>query len=219
MKVTTDACIQGAWTPLPSGVANVLDIGTGTGLLSLMLAQKKAGTNIDAVEIDKDAAEQARQNVVNSPWADRINVINADITNWRPDKKYDLIITNPPFFNNSLLTPHPQKNVAKHTITLDLDTLFHVFDIMLVDEGIASVLLPVKEFSLLESIIKESTFKIIKHLTIKHTVSGKETRKIGLISRGNNKKTAEAEFLIIKDSNNEYTPEFSELMNPYYLNL
>src|SRR5205085_2984467 len=103
MKVSTDACIQGAWTPIEPFVKNVLDIGTGTGLLSLMVAQRNNHILIDAIELDENAAQQATENIHASPWGDRINIVNGDIRNYTFNRQYDLIICNPPFFQNSLL--------------------------------------------------------------------------------------------------------------------
>lgn len=114
MKVTTDACIQGAWTPVLPSVKNVLDVGTGTGILALMLAQKNSEITVDAIEVDKDAAGQARANVAGSPWRERINILEGDVRNYPFDKRYDLIITNPPFFSNSLLGDDVNKNLARH---------------------------------------------------------------------------------------------------------
>ena len=101
MKVSTDACILGAWAPLPAS-GSVLDVGAGTGLLSLMIAQREESLQIDGLEIDDDAAKQATENVAASPWADRVSILNADARSFHPSHRYDLIISNPPFFINSL---------------------------------------------------------------------------------------------------------------------
>ena len=115
MKVCTDACMLGAWTAGKlggSGINNILDIGCGTGLLSLMLSQK-INASIDAVEIDADAAKQAGENISASPWAANIRVIHTSLQEFMPKKKYDLIICNPPFYENDLRSEHENKNVDR----------------------------------------------------------------------------------------------------------
>ena len=117
MKVCTDACLFAAWVAayLQKNKINpgsILDIGTGTGLLSLMLAQKTLAL-IDAVEINIDAALQAKENFNASPWKQRLNVFETGILQYNTQMKYDLIISNPPFFNNDLLSPDKNKNTAK----------------------------------------------------------------------------------------------------------
>ncbi|MBL7730209.1 MAG: methyltransferase, partial [Chitinophagaceae bacterium] len=116
MKVTTDACLFGAWVAerLRNAEGNCLDIGTGTGLLSLMLAQKAAGIFTVAVEIDADCAEQARENIEASPWKQQVVVKEADILQYTPANQYDFIISNPPFYQDDLKSPDTRKNVAHH---------------------------------------------------------------------------------------------------------
>jgi tRNA1Val (adenine37-N6)-methyltransferase len=127
MKVTTDACLFGAWVAKEINnekilINNYLDIGTGTGLLSLMIAQKNSSVKIDSIEIDKEAAEQALENVNASSWKERINVIHADAKDFAFTKKYDLIVSNPPFYENELKSPDEKKNMAHHG-GLSLDKL------------------------------------------------------------------------------------------------
>ncbi len=127
MKVCTDSCIFGAWVKEPKA-KNILDIGSGTGLLALMLAQKHHG-EIDAVEIDENAYAQTVENCLNSPWKDLINVHNIDINRYFPPEGllYALIVCNPPFFKNHLKSADPGKNQALHDTLLTLDQL--VFNI------------------------------------------------------------------------------------------
>ncbi|HUS02889.1 MAG TPA: methyltransferase, partial [Chitinophagaceae bacterium] len=118
MKVCTDACLLGSLLPVTSKNAEpinrVLDIGTGTGLLSLMYAQRNIHAVIDAVEIEEDSFKQANENFIRSKWNDRIKIFYTDIRKFAPAKKYDLIITNPPFYENELLSTEKNKNIAKH---------------------------------------------------------------------------------------------------------
>src|SRR3954454_12954512 len=121
MKVTTDACLFGAWIAeedksgsLPGTVKTVLDIGAGTGLLSLMYSQKNPSSNIDAIEIDEDAYAQSKENVEASPFAERINLIHDDVKRFTFSKKYDCIISNPPFYEKEIRSGNEKKNIAHH---------------------------------------------------------------------------------------------------------
>jgi len=144
MKVCTDACLFGAWvhdhiqhTP----VTHALDIGCGTGLLSLMLAQQ-TDMLIDAVEIDKDAYEQARENIKASPWNNRLQVHHGDIRSVALDTKFDLIISNPPFFENNLKSPDAKRNLALHSEQLALHELISIAGALLGTGGTLALLLP-----------------------------------------------------------------------------
>jgi tRNA1Val (adenine37-N6)-methyltransferase len=128
MKVSTDACIQGAWTPVPHGACRILDAGAGTGLLSLMLAQRAPEVMIDALEIDEAAAIQAGENISASAFADRIHIHHQDVRSFQPEDQYDLIICNPPFFINSLNSPEAARNLARHNHTLQQKDLLDLFD-------------------------------------------------------------------------------------------
>ena len=119
MKVTTDGCLFGAWIATNAGskkhgINTVLDIGTGTGLLSLIYAQKNPDVIIDAMEMDEEAAEQARENVESFPIKNHVQVHCADARNFMFPHKYDLIISNPPFYEKSLVSPISRKNIAHH---------------------------------------------------------------------------------------------------------
>ena len=218
MKVTTDACILGAWTPITEHASNILDIGTGTGLLALMLAQINDHANIDAIELNTDAATQARENIASSPWAKRINLIEGDIKDHSAAHKYDLIICNPPFFNDSLLGPVDARNKARHTISLSYQDLFNSIEKNLTDSGIASVLLPWPESKIWETLAEGKNWHIINTLSIKHKDSAVVKRKVILIGR-NAPLVRRSEILVIQNHDGTYTERFKGLMTPYYMNL
>lgn len=218
MKVTTDACIQGAWTPTAADTKRILDIGTGTGLLALMLAQKQPGAIIDAVELDKDAALQATENAAASLWAGRINIIEGDITTYTPKHKYSLIISNPPFFINSLLGVNANKNAARHTLSLGYQDLFAAIDRNLAENGIASILLPEPESQIWEALIERNGWHIASVLSVKHRENAVVKRKVMCISR-NATGTTDHETLIIQNEDGSYTKDFTKLLAPYYLQL
>jgi tRNA1Val (adenine37-N6)-methyltransferase len=147
MKVCTDACLFGAWTAhiaatATDNIQDVLDIGAGTGLLSLMLAQALPETQFHSIEIDPAAAAQARENIEASPWHTRLVFTEADIRQWNHGKQYDLIISNPPFFERDLKSPNAQRNLALHEQSLSLQELLTVADAQLTPEGRLAILLP-----------------------------------------------------------------------------
>lgn len=139
MKVGTDGVLLGAWA---RGGTHILDIGTGTGLVALMMAQRFAEADVDAVEIDKDAAEQAMENVSSSPFANRIKVIGKALQDFKPTSSYDSIVTNPPFFSNSLHAPDSSRNMARHTVTLSFADILSFAASHLTDDGEISAIIP-----------------------------------------------------------------------------
>ncbi len=118
MKIGTDGVLLGAWAARTESVNRILDIGTGTGLIALMLAQRFENALITALEIDPAAAEEAMENVSLSPWHDRVRVVNADFKQWKTSEQYDLIVSNPPFFTTGLRASDQQRANARHTDTL-----------------------------------------------------------------------------------------------------
>jgi len=218
MKVTTDACIQGAWTPVLPDVKRVLDVGAGTGLLSLMLAQRANEIIIDGVEFDRDAARQATENVNGSLWKGRITIHEADARSFAAPVKYDLIISNPPFFNDSLLSSKEGKNLARHTLSLSYTDLLKVLNTHLADDGYASVMLPFPEYQKWQVLLAQNEWFELSRLYVKHTMAAPAKRVVGLFSK---KKvlTADEQELVIMDDNNKYTNTFTDLLSPFYLSL
>lgn len=217
MKVSTDACIQGAWTPIDDSVKKILDIGTGTGLLSLMLAQRNVSVIIDAIEIDEQAATQAKENIAASPWQDRINVIQADATTYTFSNKYDLVICNPPFFQNSLLGPNEGRNIARHTLSLSYEDMFTIFEKCLNTDGRASIMLPYTEHKQWEALLKSRGWYIIHRLLIQAKENTNAIRVISICSRINS--PSKDEILAVRKNTTEYTDEFNRLLAPFYLHL
>ena len=218
MKVTTDACIQGAWTAILPGVNRVLDIGAGTGLLSLMLAQRAPNAIIDAIEYDSDAAAQASANAALSPWKKRINVIEGDICSYQFPAKYDLIIVNPPFFNNSLLSDDADKNRARHTISLTYYNLLKALEENLATDGYASVMLPYPEYLGWKVLLDASGWFEFDKLLVSHRADAPVKRVVSLFSRKEVPHVIENK-LVIQDDKGQYTPAFTDLLAPFYLDL
>jgi tRNA1Val (adenine37-N6)-methyltransferase len=217
MKVSTDACIQGAWTPADDTVKRILDIGTGTGLLSLMLAQRTDAI-IDAVELDEAAAQQAKENTESSPWAERIQIIQADATDYTAGEPYDMIFCNPPFFNNSLLSDKAARNMARHTHSLSYSQLFNAIQRNLSLTGYASIMLPPPEHELWNNLLNENEWCVFQKLIVKSKEDSVPVRIISLCKKGSINKLKE-ETLIMRQTDDSYTEQFIALMQPYYLYL
>ena len=224
MKVTTDACLFGAWVANEVEseklkVESVLDIGAGTGLLSLMLAQINDDVLIDAIEIDKDAADQAKENAVSSPWNERINIINADVKGFSFKNKFDLTISNPPFYENELRSETERKNIAYHSDSLKLQELLYTIKTNLSADGNFFLLLPYKRNDEIKRLFKDHQLHISKLLLIRQSVKHDYFR---IFIKGNlNAEEKEIEFneMSIWDDNQQYTNEFTELLKDYYLHL
>jgi tRNA1Val (adenine37-N6)-methyltransferase len=217
MKVSTDACIQGAWTPINDDVKKILDIGTGTGLLSLMLAQRNAGVEIDAIEQDGNAAEQAEANFRLSPWSDRLLCFQGDAREYQFQKKFDLIVCNPPFFTRSLLGNDDQRNQARHGLSLTQDDLINIIDDNLSGEGYGSILLPVKEHEAWEKVLAKNEYVINKQLNIIPSHGKLTNRVVSICSRKKGEK--EMQEVVIREAQQEYTHIFRDMMKGFYLNL
>lgn len=218
MKVTTDACIQGAWTPAPDKATAALDIGTGTGLLSLMLAQRYPHLHIDAVDTDVAAAAQATANAAASPWANRINVLHADIRTYASTAKYDLIIGNPPFFKSSLLSGNKEKDVARHDVSLKQEELLQAVTTLLSPEGSFSLLLPFTEYRQWQPLFAEYGLHEQQILYVKHHPDANVKRVVSILSKIATSAIVE-NTLTIKESGGNYTAFFKDLLGNFYLDL
>lgn len=144
MKVGTDSVILGSWAMLPGAEgARVLDIGAGSGVLSLMAAQRAPGAKITAVEIDRSASDACRHNVAASPWSDRIEVINADVNGLLPEVgQFDAIVSNPPFFKEALHAPDERRSLARHGDSFDVVALLEMSRQLLAPDGVVSFIAP-----------------------------------------------------------------------------
>jgi tRNA1Val (adenine37-N6)-methyltransferase len=221
MKVCTDSCLFGAWIAheierKKISVKTILDIGTGTGLLSLMLAQK-TNAIISAVEIDINSSEQADENFKRSPWLDRLRLFHADIKSWRAQHQYDLIVCNPPFYEDDLLPGDNGKNISKHSTALNFEELLIVVKKLIKYDGAFAILLPASRATFFETLaFKHSLFPEEK-LEVKQTPSHTYFRTMFFFRTQKCKLSVND--LSIKDDKNEYTKEFTTLLKDYYLYL
>lgn len=221
MKVTTDACLFGAWCAAQlamqaSAGKTVLDIGTGTGLLSLMVRQKNE-VEIDAVEIDEAAAAQAQQNVTESPWPKTINVIHSDLLRMSFSKSYDYIISNPPFYERELQSPDHRHNTAHHSTQLPLQALLQFIVQHLQPQGIFFLLLPYKRVHEIRSLLQENNLHIQQEVTVRQTEAHAPFRI--MLQGGFEKHTVNTSTIVIAGADQQYTTDFTILLKDYYLYL
>lgn len=225
MKVTTDGCLFGAW--VASGIRETgqqqihcLDIGAGTGLLSLMVAQQNTGCKIDAVEIEAGAAEEAERNIATAGKKEVITVLQADIRQYHPSKKYAVIFSNPPFYENELKGSVIAKNTAHHDAGLLMQDLVDCCRKLLLEDGRFYLLLPFKRETEIVSKIKSSGFHVTRQLRVKQSVNhGYFRTMLELRFPGSGHAVTGFEELAIKDEKDQYTGMFTELLRDYYLYL
>lgn len=221
MKVCTDSCVFGAWIAntideKKINPKNILDIGTGTGLLSLMLAQK-INAQTDAVEIDKSAFEQATENFNTSPWNEQLRAFYSDIKKWKAPHKYDLIICNPPFYENDLLPEDEGKNISKHNSALHLEKLLFIVKDLMKEDGNFAVMIPWQRTKWFENAAAVYSLFVTNKMEVKQTPVHNYFRTMFILQK---KKTViQKSELTIKNNNNGYSGGFIELMKDYYLYL
>ena len=217
MKVCTDSCLFGAWTASvisDYNINNILDIGTGTGLLSLMLVQKFPDADCHAIEIDKEASEEASMNFIQSKWKDKLTIFNQDFVNFEPRGKYDLIICNPPFYNNQLTSPFSQKNAAMHSSHFSFDDLFKQSKTYLSEKGNLSCLIPYNRTSEIIEIAGNHGWYPKDIGTVKQTSKHDYFRTMIIFCI--TPTPINTTVITIKD-NNLYTNLFNHLLKDYYL--
>lgn len=217
MKVTTDSCLFGAWVAdrikEEQSIKSILDIGSGTGLLSLMLAQQSA-TTIDGIELQKNDYLQSLENVTASPWMERINILHADATGYEFYKKYDIIISNPPFYENDLKGASKRKNIAHHDEGLTIKNLIGIISRCLSPKGKFYLLLPEKRKSdLFET--AENTGLFMNHIINVHQTENHAVFRIMVEGSFKNLNSTSEEIMI--KTGQQYSEKFTALLKDYYL--
>ncbi len=220
MKVTTDACLFGAWCAEKikeiKEAQTALDIGTGSGLLSLLIAQKN-DLVIDALEIDAEAAQQAKKNITSSPWENRINVINCNATEFFFPKEYDIIFSNPPFYENEIESSTGAKNTAHHGHGLKMEVLVAITKKHLKFSGYFFFLLPHKRFNEIDRLINKHELFINEKWIVSPSLSHLPFR---VMIRGCHRPSEiMVKSMAIKNDSNVYSNEFISLLTDYYLHL
>ncbi len=219
MKIGTDGVLLGAWTPLINNPFNVLDIGAGTGILSIMLAQRSNAEQIDAIEIDEDAYEQCVENFEASPWGDKLFCFHAGLDEFvdEPEDEYDLIISNPPFYTDDYKSDNTSRDLARFEDALPFEELIEAAALLLSDNGIFSVIIPFKEEEQFVSLCKELDLFPLKITRVKGTSTSEIKRSLLAFCRM--EQTPLIDELVIEISRHNYTPEYIELTKEFYLKM
>ena len=220
MKIGTDGVLLGAWTPINHNPESVLDIGTGTGIVALMIAQRSNAIQIDALEIDEDAYEQATDNFENSPWNDRLYCFHAGLDEFveEPEDEYDLIISNPPFYSEDYKSDNEQRDLARFQDAMPFEDLIEAADLLLSEFGIFSVIIPFKEEETFISLAAEYELFPFKITRVKGNSTSEIKRSLLAFSRIE-KSTIEIDELVIEIARHEYTPEYITLTKDFYLKM
>lgn len=216
MKVGTDGVLLGAWTSVDKS-KRILDVGTGSGLVALMLAQR-CGADITAVEIDEAAVEQAKMNVEQSPWKDRISVVNMDFKEFYPDECFDAIVSNPPYFVDSLLPTDKQRTSARHTTELDYSNLISHAAELLTPDGELTLIIPYAALKDVEETGWRCGLHPVRRLSVVTRYGAQPKRAIVSMSFCRDTACLD-ETLYMEDENREYSDEYVALIREFYLNV
>ncbi len=216
MKVGTDGVLLGAWADLKTAY-NILDIGTGTGLIALMCAQRQSLAKIDAIEIEPSAAHQAYKNFINSNWSERLHLIQIDFKMFSPQKQYDVIISNPPYFDEKTLNRNKQRDLARHNHHLSLEVLINRAKKILKPNGNIQLILPADKLKYLKQIYQQEQLYLNKICYVQGHANAKIKRILVKISRIET--ALKEEKLLIEHSRHRYTNEYINLTRDFYLKM
>ena len=220
MKIGTDGVLLGAWTPIENNPFSILDIGAGTGVIALMLAQRSNAEQIDALEIDEEAYEQSVDNFENSPWSDRLFCFHAGLDEFveEPEDEYDLIVSNPPFYTDDYKSENEQRDLARFADAMPFEDLIEAAALLLSENGVFSVIIPFKEEESFLALAVAYELYPLKITRVKGTPTTEIKRSLLAFSRNENAIITPGE-LIIETSRHQYTPEYIELTKDFYLKM
>lgn len=219
MKIGTDGVLLGAWTSIEENPKSILDLGTGTGIIALQLAQRSFCDQIDAVEIDTDAYEQCTDNFENSPWADRLFCYHASAQEFalEIDETYDLIVSNPPFYSEDYKTDSNARDTARFTDALPFEHLIGCVHHLLSETGTFALILPKKEEENFIALATEAGLFPKRICNVKGTPTSEVKRC--LLAFTFQKITPKVEALTIEISRHEYTEDYKNLVQDFYLKM
>lgn len=218
MKFTTAAALLGAYVPV-SAAKRILDIGTGSGVLTLMLAQRaEKDSHFDALEIEPQAAQQARDNFARSPWADRLLVVETDVTQWYPQQSatYDLILSNPPFFHRHLASTQTEKNLARHTQSLEPRHFPLIAAHLLTPSGKMYLLVDQAHIQDYEQIFATSSLYLFEKISLCDKENSPLPFAFILALSRQQAPTIKLQTISIRTASGAYTTRYRELFSPYF---
>jgi tRNA1Val (adenine37-N6)-methyltransferase len=220
MKIGTDGVLLGAWAPIENNPFSILDIGTGTGIIALMLSQRSNAQQIDALEIDDEAYEQATDNFENSPWSDRLFCFHAGLDEFieEPEDEYDLIVSNPPFYTDDYKSDNSQRDLARFADAMPFEDLIETASMFLTENGIFAVIIPFKEEENFIALAEECELYPLKITRVKGTPTTEIKRSLLAFSR-NKKIDFLIDELVIETARHIYTAEYIELTKDFYLKM
>ena len=220
MKIGTDGVLLGAWAPIDNHPFSILDIGTGTGIIALMLAQRSAAQQIDALEIDEAAYEHATDNFENSPWNDRLFCFHAGLDEFieEPEEEYDLIVSNPPFYSEDYKTENESRDLARFQDAMPFEQLLEAADLLLSEHGIFTVIIPFKEEENFIALANEFELYPLKITRVKGTPTTEIKRSLLAFSR-NETTDLPIDELVIETARHVYTQEYIGLTKDFYLKM
>ncbi|MBK7344055.1 MAG: methyltransferase [Saprospiraceae bacterium] len=220
MKVGTDGILLGAWAKPDASIGSTVDIGTGTGLLALMIAQRYPHVHFDAIELDEHAAKDARLNFTRSPWHDRLVVWEGNALSWLgdPDKsrRYDFLISNPPFFREGIRSADPSRTLARHQDHLPDVAFWELADYIIDDPGQVDVILPAEAEARWCALASSSGFFLQRICQVRARPERSVSRSLLSFSR-QQKPVERTDMTIRDDQGQQYSKAFCELTNAYYL--
>ena len=224
MKIGTDSVLLGAWTSLKNNPFSILDIGAGTGVLSLMFTQRSNAELIDAIEIDDAAYEQCVDNFEQSPWADRLFCYHASLEEFvgEIEDKYDLIICNPPFYSEDYKTKNEQRDLARFQDAMPFEHLLKSVSKLLSEHGIFSVVIPFKEEANFIELASKFNLYPIRILHVKGNPTSETKRSLIEFSFSNPdsyRDDIKKEQLIIETERHQYTEDYINLTKDFYLKM
>jgi tRNA1Val (adenine37-N6)-methyltransferase len=220
MKIGTDSVLLGAWCPIDNNPFSVLDIGAGTGILSLMLAQRSHAEQIDALEIDEEAYEECVENFENSPWRDRLFCFHAGLDEFieEPEDEYDIIISNPPFYSEDYKTDNSQRDLARFQDAMPFEELIEAADLLLSENGIFAVIIPYKEEERFIDLCSEVELYPVKATRVKGSHTTPIVRSL-LAFKRYELSALTADELVIEINRHEYTDDYINLTKDFYLKM